>query len=91
MDKVFVSDDGSVYKCFAHNFETSSIDEWYSHKLNSPHYDEGVSSCIYCKKPVEFNSIIQKSMEYLVPAICPECAPNNETVPNCKIIGDINE
>lgn len=81
-----LSEPNAVYKCFIHDFETTSIDEWFTHKVNLTHYDIGISQCIYCNKAVKFDGIVQESKDVLVPAKCPNCAPKNEADANCELI-----
>ena len=81
-----VSDPNAIYKCFIHSFETPDVGEWLQHKVDNIHYEVGVSVCIYCKKRVKFDSLVQQSTDNLVPAICPICAPKNEAEPNCELI-----
>jgi hypothetical protein len=81
-----LTDEGAVYKCSIHDFETTSPDVWFKHKLSLPHHDTGVSVCIYCKKKVKFDNIQQQNMDYIVPAKCYYCAPKNSTTYNAKLV-----
>lgn len=81
-----LTDQGAVYKCSIHDFETLSPDAWFKHKLSLPHHDAGVSICIYCKKKVKFDNIKQENMDYLVPAKCYYCAAQNSSKYNAKLV-----
>lgn len=86
MSATIASDPNAIYKCFIHDFETPSVREWLQHKVDYTHYETGVSKCIYCRRDVKFENLVQESLDHLVPAKCPDCAPKNEAEPNCELI-----
>lgn len=78
--------EGSIYRCDIHDYETTHPDSWFKHKLSMEHYDQGISVCIYCKRKVKFDKLRQENMDYLAPAKCYFCAAKNEAQYNAKIV-----
>lgn len=72
--------EGGDFKCYIHNFQTNSIDQWNAHCSASPmeHSEEGTTICRKCGIFIEFHNLpfhpIQEDGSKGISLMCVDCS-----------------
>lgn len=85
----FLIEPESIFKCNIHNIRTADIMEFLNHKFSIPHYEEGTSTCMYCRRKVEFTTedeLRQKNLDNAAPAVCIDCSLITDFRCNCRLV-----
>jgi len=61
-----------IFKCYVHDFQSDSPDEWRDHKATEEHHITGYAKCTQCDKSTRIDVVTKRGVK--APALCDDCA-----------------